>query len=172
MEEFMNHYVSREWVNMIIGSMDTLDENHVDYPAIIQKALVFLREQDFTKMEDGKYPIEGDKCFANLQRYNTRPEDDCKPETHRKFVDIQYMVDGEEFMGWCPLSPDLEESAPYDEERDVTFYKALVPDSSIVLSPGCFAVLYPEDVHRPQAAVGEESCKVTKVVVKVAIDSL
>ena len=65
---------------MIIGSMDTLDENHVDYPAIIQKALAFLREHDFTQMEDGKYPIEGDKCFANLQRYNTRPETDCKPE--------------------------------------------------------------------------------------------
>jgi YhcH/YjgK/YiaL family protein len=76
-------------------------------------------------------------------------------------------------MGWCPLSPDLEEEAPYDAERDVTFYKALVPDSSIVLSPGCFAVLYPEDVHRPQASVVEDAPgKVTKVVVKVAIDSL
>ena len=75
---------------MIIGSMDTLDENHVDYPAIIQKALSYLREHDFTKMEDGKYPIEGDKCFANVQRYNTRPEADCQPETHRKFVDIQF----------------------------------------------------------------------------------
>jgi len=157
---------------MIIGSMDTLDENHVEYPAIIQKALDFLRGHDFTRMEDGKYPIEGDKCFANVQRYNTRPEKECKPETHRKFVDIQFMVAGEEFMGWCPLSPDLEECAPYDEARDVTFYKDLVPDSSIVLSPGCFAVLYPEDVHRPQAAVDGQPGKVLKVVVKVAIDSL
>lgn len=158
---------------MIIGSMDTLDENHVDYPAIIQKALDYLREHDFTQMADGKYPIAGDKCFANVQRYTTRPEKDCKPETHRKFVDIQFIAEGEEFMGWCPLSPDLEEEAPYDAERDVTFYKALVPDSSIVLSPGCFAVLYPEDVHRPQASVVEDvPGKVTKVVVKVAIDSL
>ncbi|MBQ1416531.1 MAG: YhcH/YjgK/YiaL family protein [Selenomonas sp.] len=157
---------------MIIGSMDTLDENHVDYPEIIQKALDYLRDTDFTKVADGRYPIAGDKCFANVQRYNTRPEADCKPETHVKYVDIQYMVDGEEFMGWCPYSPDLEPLAPYDAEKDVTFYKALVPDSSIVLSPGCFAVLYPEDVHRPQAAVNDIPSPVIKVVVKVAVDSL
>ena len=157
---------------MIIGSMDTLDENHVDYPEIIKKALDYLRDHDFTQMKDGKYPIEGDTCFANVQRYTTRLEKYCKPETHQKFVDIQYIAEGEEFMGWCPLSPDLEESAPYDEGRDVTFYEALIPDSSIVLSSGCFAVLYPEDVHRPQAAVNGVPGKVTKVVIKVAVDSL
>ena len=57
---------------MFIGSIDSLDNGHADYPEIIQKALEYLRSHDFTKLEDGRYPIDGDKCVANLQRYTTR----------------------------------------------------------------------------------------------------
>ena len=75
-------------------------------------------------------------------------------------------------MGWCPFSPDLQVTVPYNADQDVAFYASLVPDSNIVLSPGRFAVLYPEDVHRPQGAVDNVPGPVTKVVVKVAVDSL
>ena len=157
---------------MIIGSIDSLDDSHVRYPAMVQKALDYLRDHDFTKLADGRYPIDGDKCVANLQRYTTRLYHECSPETHEKFVDVQFVVEGEEYMGWCPFSPDLTVKVPYDAEKDITFYESLVPDSNIVLTPGRFAVLYPEDVHRPQGAVDDMPSKVTKVVVKIAVDSL
>ena len=157
---------------MFIGSIDALDDSRVSYPDMIQKALRYLRDHDFTQMEDGSYPIDGEKCVANVQRYTTRPHLDCRPETHQKFVDIQYMAAGEEYIGWCPFSPALQAVEPYDADTDVAFYASLVPDSNIVLSPGRFAVLYPEDVHRPQGAVDDVPGTVTKVVVKVAVDSL
>ena len=157
---------------MFIGTIDSLEESHVNYPAMIQKALDYLRDHDFTKMEDGRYPIDGELCVANLQRYTTRKKEECRAETHCKYVDIQFLVEGEEYMGWCPFSPDLAVSRPYDTEKDVTFYESLVPDSDIVLSPGCFVVLYPEDVHRPQGAVEDMPGSVTKVVVKIAVDCL
>ena len=157
---------------MFIGSIDVLEDSLVDYPELIRKALCYLRDHDLTQIEDGSYPIEGDKCVAKVQRYTTRPHFDCRPETHEKYVDIQYVVEGEEYLGWCPLSPDLQITEAYDAEKDITFYASLVPDSSIVLSPGRFAVLYPEDVHRPQGAVDDLPAPVTKVVVKVAVDSL
>ena len=157
---------------MFIGSIDSLDNGHADYPKIVQKALEYLRSHDFTKLEDGRYPIDGDKCVANLQRYTTRVFEECRPETHKKYVDIQYVVEGEEYMGWCPFSPDLKVTAPYDAEKDITFYEELVPDSNIVLTPGRFAVIYPEDVHRPQGAVEGEPGPVTKVVVKISVDCL
>ena len=155
---------------MFIGSIDSLDNGHADYPKIVQKALEYLRSHDFTKLEGGRYPIDGDKCVANLQRYTTRVLEECRPETHKKYVDIQYVVEGEEYMGWCPFSPDLKVTAPYDAEKDITFYEELVPDSNIVLTPGRFAVIYPEDVHRPQGAVEGEPGPVTKVVVKISVD--
>ena len=157
---------------MFIGSIDSLDNGHADYPKIVQKALEYLRSHDFTKLEDGRYPIDGDKCVANLQRYTTRVLAECRPATHKKYVDIQYVVEGEEYMGWCPFSPDLKVTAPYDAEKDITFYEELVPDSNIVLTPGRFAVIYPEDVHRPQGAVEGEPGPVTKVVVKISVDCL
>ncbi len=157
---------------MFIGMIDAAESVYNTYPEAIRKALAYLRSHDFTKMEDGTYPIEGEKIFAKVQRYETRLHDSCRPETHQKYLDIQYVVEGEEYLGWCPFSPDLSVASPYDERTDVTFYERLVPESNIVLLPGSFAVLYPDDVHRPCCAVEGETAHVTKVVVKVSVDLL
>ena len=156
---------------MVVDTIDTFEQARVAYPEAVRKALEFLRSQDFSHMKDGRYPIEGG-CYASLQRYETRPLAACRPETHRKYVDIQYMVEGEEYVGWCPFSPDLKVAEEYNEAQDVAFYDALVPDSNILLQPGCFAVLYPEDVHCPQGAVDGVPMLVTKVVVKIPVTML
>jgi beta-galactosidase beta subunit len=49
---------------MVIGSIDTFDKGHVVYPEAITKALEYLRDHDFTKMEDGKYLIQGGRLFC------------------------------------------------------------------------------------------------------------
>ena len=156
---------------MFIGNIDASGSmTHGAYPEAIRRALDYLSANDFKKMKDGKYPVEGEAMFALVQRYDTRLLESCRPEAHQKFVDIQYVVEGEEYLGWCPFSPDLKAVAPYDEKRDVTFYERLVPESNLVLLPGSFAVLYPEDVHRPCCAVDDEPSPVTKVVMKVSVD--
>ena len=156
---------------MIVGNINEIDSDFIHYPEHIRKALDFLRAHDFSKMEDGRYPIEGDRSFAMLQRYDTKPVADCRPEAHRKYIDIQYIVKVGECLGWCPVSPDLVTVDPYDEQKDVVFYQKLVPDSNLVLSEGVFAVLFPLDVHRPCAALeGQEASAVTKIVVKIDVD--
>ena len=156
---------------MIVGNIQGLDSDFICYPEHIRKALEFLRAHDFSKMKDGRYPIEGEHSFALLQRYETKPEQECRLEAHRKYIDIQYIARGEECLGWCPISPDLVESVAYDEEKDVVFYQQMVPDSGLVLSEGLFAVLFPADVHRPCAALaGQPLSSVIKVVVKIEVD--
>ncbi len=156
---------------MIVGNIQEIDSDFIHYPEHVRKALDFLRAQDFSKMADGRYPIEGEHSFALLQRYTTRPVEECRPEAHRKYVDIQYLVEGEECLGWCPVSPDLVVSEAYDGQKDVEFYQKLVPDSSIVLSQGLFAVLFPLDVHRPCVSLNDQKpSAVTKVVVKIEVD--
>jgi len=157
---------------MMIGTIDLIEAEQAAYHPAIAEALHYLAEHDFTKMEDGKYPIGEHGIVANLQRYQTRPEKDCKPESHQEFVDIQYVVEGEEYLGWCPLSPDLIVTEDYDAERDVMFYQSLIPDSSVMLFPGSYAVLYPVDVHRPCIALEDGPGPVTKVVVKIPVDIL
>ena len=116
------------------GIIGVSKDEQKGYSAALMKALAFLRTQDFRNMPEGRHEIDGDKIFALLSRYTTRPQAECAPEAHRKFVDVQYVADGEEFLGWCPMSPDLVEMEPYDEARDIIFYRALIPESSILLN--------------------------------------
>ncbi len=153
------------------GIIGVSKDEQSGYSPALTKAIAFLRTQDFQKMPAGRFEIEGDEMFALLSRYTTRPQAKCIPEAHRRFVDIQYVINGEEFLGWCPLSPDLLVLEPYDPAKDVIFYRELIPESSILLKAGSYVVLYPDDVHRPGVSVLEEyPAEVTKVVLKIDLN--
>ena len=82
-----------------------------------------------------------------------------------------FIAEGEELMGYCALNPVLEIEEDCAEERDAIFYKALIPESDIILSQGMYAVIYPHDVHRPCCFL-EQPQRVKKIVIKVSIDTL
>ena len=158
---------------MFIGKIDNIDDKSSEYNSTLKEVLEYLRVTDFSKMAEGAYSIGSKNVTAKLQRYETRPAHECKPETHVKFIDVQFVAEGEEALGWCPLSPDLKITEDYNFAKDVTFYQKLVPESCVVLSARNFAVLYPVDVHRPCCSVDEDNpSKVTKVVVKIPIELL
>lgn len=157
---------------MVIGKISEAASGFTKYPGAIRKALFFLKEQDFEAMEDGTYPIDGENSYAILQRYITREPESGKPEAHRQYVDIQYIVKGAEELGWCPLNPELTPMAPYDGDKDIIFYEKMIPGSTVTLREGSFAVLYPADVHRPCGSLKGVPAPVTKVVVKIAVDCI
>lgn len=167
----------KEGLFMIIGTVDAAAKHEAEYPPVIDEALAFLRSQDFTKLAEGRYyprgKEHGEEIFADVQRYETKPAKACYPEAHKKYADVQFVAAGSEYIGWCPFSPELEEHASYNDVYDITFYERLVPESTIMLKPGSFAVLYPEDVHAPRMATEEGPGRpVTKVVVKISVDLL
>ena len=160
----------KESIILVLGKIKEVSSGFTKFPDAIRKALFFLAEHNFNEMKDGTYPIDGKNSYAILQRYSTRLPESGKPEAHRQYVDIQYIVRGREELGWCPLNPERIEASPYDIEKDIVFYEKLVPGSSVVLDEGTFAVLYPADVHRPCGSVDGKLAPVTKVVVKIAVD--
>ena len=156
---------------MFIGNIDNIDKDGSDFHPVIYGVLDHLRKTDYSKFKDGNYPIPHTDFIAKVQRYDTKPVDECHPEAHEKFIDVQYVVDGEEILGWCPLSPDLEIFKTYDEKTDVAFYKKLTPESSVMLFARSYAVLFPLDVHRPCGSLDDdEPSKVTKIVVKIPVE--
>jgi len=160
---------------MIIGNLKRHQNEAVHYAPALERALAFLREHDFTTMETGRYELEGEGgclMYANLDRYETKPVEICFPEAHRRYIDVQYVVEGSEYFGWCMLSPDLEVHEAYDEKRDIMFFERLLPESVCTLKAGDFAILEPKDVHRPCGMIGDTPQPVTKVVVKVCVDLL
>lgn len=123
-----------------------------------------------------KVTLDGEEIFALCQSYHTKPEAEGRFEAHRKYIDVQYIVSGEELILTLPLA-DQTPSIPYDEAKDITFYpldcgggnptSAPNPQPSrLLLTPGMVAALFPEDLHAPSLSVGEPTV-VGKVVVKV-----
>ena len=129
----------------------------------LRRALEYLRQTDLASLPAGRHAIEGDRMFALLQDYTTRPADECIWEAHRRHIDVQYVVRGVERMGYQALAL-ARERQPYDPDRDVTFFE---PGTDyLTVSSGTFVVFTPQDVHSPSVAAGAPSA-VRKVVVKI-----
>ena len=112
----------------------------------------------------GKYEISGDDVFAEVQSYTTEPADKRKFETHDKYFDIQYMVEGAEMFGVCAREGLKLTDAP--EGKDVKFYDDPEIFGMVLLNEGDFIVVSTEEAHKPRCAAGQPA-KVKKVVIKV-----
>ncbi len=133
--------------------------------ARIEQALRFLQEQDFSELEPGRYDIDGDDCFAIVQRYQTRPVQECIWESHRRYIDIQFVVSGIERIGHAPQS-QMTVHTPYSAETDQGVYTG--EGDLLTVRAGYFAIFFPGEAHMPFVQAGGPS-QVTKVVVKVRV---
>lgn len=116
----------------------------------------------------GRYVIDGD-CYANVDIYEPKEFENCKFEAHKKYIDIQILLEGKERLD-CRSIDQLEILQEYDEERDVMFFKNSSQNfDSVVLEPGRFVFIYPWEAHKPQIFIGCKSVK--KIVVKIAVNS-
>ncbi len=142
------------------------------YPAAIQRALEYIKEHDIGGMEVGRYEIEGDKMYILVQNPTQKKIEDTHMEMHYKYLDLQYIVDGHELMGYAPKKEDPEIIDA--KESSDTYHIADVDDEQFVeLHPGDFCVLFPNDLHRPSIAVpGDEPAPYHKCVIKIAMDIL
>jgi len=147
--------------------VDTLAEA-ARYEALhpgFRAAFDFLRDTDLASLAEGRTVIDGDRLFALTQSYETRPAAGGQLEAHRAYIDIQFIVSGEECIGYAPLG-EQPVSTPFDAEKDIGFYHG---DSSFVkLSAGMFAVFFPHDAHLPGRHLVVSS-QVKKVVLKVLL---
>ena len=103
---------------------------------------------------------------AIVSEYETKVKNEVGFEAHRKNIDIQYLLKGEERIACMPIEK-LTETEPYSEEKDAAFYVAEgVAAQTMTIGGGYFAIFFPQDGHMPQLCVDEPKM-VKKVVVKV-----
>jgi YhcH/YjgK/YiaL family protein len=131
-----------------------------------EKAFQFLTSNDHKVLDSGRYEIDGDNIFANIQTYETSLWEDSNWETHAKYIDIQYIVEGKEKIGWCD-SNNLTVKENRLADSDIIYYEQEVEASSeAVLSEGEFGIFFPSDAHRP-CGCHQKPSHVKKIVVKV-----
>ena len=131
----------------------------------LNKALLFLNENDFSKILDGRYNIDGDHVFALVNRYKTKRFEEAVWESHRKYIDVQFVAEGIEKIGYSNLER-MTVNKIYDENKDIQFLDGV--GDFITLGKNNFAILYPSDAHMPGISIDEPK-EVLKVVVKVKI---
>ena len=145
--------------------IDKIENSHL-YKGLdkrIEKAFEYINNTDLKNIETGKYEIDGGNIFALISEYKTKSESEGKLEAHRKYIDVQYVITGEELMGYAPLG-DQDILEPYKEENDIIFFNGEKLFTKI--SSGMFAIFFPEDVHMPGISGGNIS-EVKKLVIKV-----
>ncbi|WP_351089852.1 YhcH/YjgK/YiaL family protein, partial [Shewanella sp. S1-49-MNA-CIBAN-0167] len=78
----------------------------------LAKALAHLADTDFSQLEVGNYPLEGKDIFVIVNDYETKPKEIEPFEVHQQYIDVQYVVSGEEEFGYLPLANQTP-SKPY-----------------------------------------------------------
>ena len=173
-EELNSWFQKKEWLN---GWQVQPDESINKRSLAIQyfknkkhwdQAFTFLKNSDLKNLPLGKQELDGDSLYVSVDEYTTKDKSDTRFESHRKYIDIQYIIEGEEMMGLAPLDevkPEVVE--PYNAEKDIAFYN-YDGGKYITATPKNFVIFFPTDAHRPTMKVNENS-KVKKIVVKVMV---
>lgn len=132
----------------------------------MDRALSFIQDVRASGFTSHKEEIQGDNLFALFQDTTTKPAEGRHYEAHRKYIDLQCVVSGEEIIRVRNVS-QLSETDPYDADRDIAFYQN-APGNDIHLRPGDFLILFPHDAHLPLIPPNTPG-EVKKVVVKVRV---
>jgi len=153
---------------MLVTDLEHINQQ-IAMTSRMQKTLDYLRGGDWRGLPDGKVQIDGDAVYALIQTYETiaTPETP-RLEAHRRYIDVQFVADGKEVMGWA-LTDRLTEIEPYDAAKDVWFGRIALDDLTLIhLSAEQLAIFYPTDAHLPKRT-SRQVVTVKKIVVKVAL---
>lgn len=148
---------------MIIDSLKNADIYTPLY-SHFAKAFDYLRDTDLASLEPGRYEIDGDRLFAMISDADLKKPEDAPLEVHDKYIDIQYVISGEETFGWRERSECREQRAPMDREKDVQFFED-GHATHYTLKTGDFCIFYQTDGHAPM--IGKPGTKIKKCIIKV-----
>lgn len=147
--------------------MDLIEnaEYYYGISAEIKSALDFLKETDVENVPVGRYDILEDKVFALVQEYKPGDISEYELESHKKYIDVQFIVRGKESIAYSNIK-SLHISKKYDEESDYQLLKG--PSNILTAKENSFFIFMPEDAHKPGIRL-EDCLNVKKIVVKVLI---
>ena len=149
---------------MILDTLANADRYAALHP-LFPRAFEFILNANLLVLTPGIHPIVGDDLFAIVERAPGRSRKEAQLECHRKYIDIQLVLEGVDEMGWKPLHDCREPVADYSAEKDIQFFYD-TPASWISTPPNAFCIFFPEDAHAPLVSDGN----IRKVIFKVMVE--
>lgn len=148
---------------MILDSLNQADR-YLGLHPLFAHAFEFLRSTDLKALAPRKHDVQGEQLFAIVEACAGRTRAEAKLECHRRYIDIQLVLEGVDEMGWKPLAACVDPATEYDAARDIRFFND-APSSWIATPPGAFCLFFPDDAHAPLVSTD----MIRKVVVKIAV---
>ena len=130
-------------------------------------AFDFIKKAVKEDFSVGKYELMGSSLYAMVQEYDTKSEDGALYEAHRKYIDLQYIISGNEIIDVLGIQ-DTTLVTDYVEADDYALYSANRQGARLVMKEGDFAIFFPNDTHMPGLLLDKAS-PVKKIVVKIAV---
>lgn len=132
----------------------------------LDTAIKFIKKQDLDALPLGRTDIDDHRVFVNVMEAVAKSEDEIYFEVHKKYMDIQIDLEGIEAIETAV--GDLEEITPYDEGKDIGFYRTGT-SARCIMGSGRFSVCMAEEAHKPGIACQDERV-LKKCVIKVAVE--
>lgn len=148
---------------MILSTLADADRYLALHP-LFARAFDFLRNTDLLALAPGKHTVLGEEVFAIVESCAGRTKAEAKLECHRRYIDIQLVLEGVDEMGWKPVTECVNPSTDYNAARDIRFFND-APSSWVSTPAGAFCIFFPEDAHAPLVGNG----LIRKVVMKIAV---
>lgn len=110
---------------------------------LFKKAFDYIKATDFSKVPAGKIVLDGDKLYISVAEPTGKTKEAARMETHDKYIDIQMPLTAVETMGWKATNELKEPTAPYNPEKDITFF-ADKPTTYIDVQPANLPSSFPK----------------------------
>lgn len=145
---------------------DTLNHlgRYIPLHPSFEKMAQFLKQTNLATLDIGRYEIDGDNVFVNVDGYETKR--DKNVEFHKKYIDVQIVLLGQEQIGWIPTNFVSHIITPYDEVKDIAF--GIAETDKLTAKNDRFFIFFPEDAHQPGLAINGPS-QVKKAVFKIKL---
>ena len=143
-----------------IAKIERYSSLHPLFPRVIE----FIHDTDLNTLTAGIHPIIGKQLFVIVEEEQGRTREQAKLECHRKYIDIQLVLEGTDEMGWKPLADCHQPLDEYSAKRDIRFFDDAA-DSWISTPANAFCIFFPDDAHAPLVSTGE----IRKLIFKVAV---
>jgi YhcH/YjgK/YiaL family protein len=146
---------------MIVAPIAHLERYTAVHPRFA-RAVEFIQRTDLAALAPGRHAVDGDELYVSIDYQDGRGHEGARLEAHRRYIDIQITLSGDEEIGWRPLGQCARPNGEFSAERDIVFFDDSA-ETWVNVPPGVFAVFFPEDAHAPLAGRGH----LRKAIVKV-----
>jgi len=157
---------------MILDALENLERYRGLDPHLDRGLEALRRVTQSSPLEHGRHELAGLELYASVSSYLSQAPEAKPFEAHRRYLDVQVVLEGRETLYWAPLG-SLRLEKEYSPGEDIAYYSlgAGGPGQGLALEPGLFVVLFPQDGHKPGChPAGGRPQAVRKLVLKIRLD--